>query len=58
MVDLGLGGGGRERSDAQSGARECVQLGVFVFVIHVDPEIVAVLWLYFVSALNVVARKL
>jgi hypothetical protein len=56
-VDSVLVGGGRERPDAHTGARECAQL-VFFFVIFVIPESVAKLWLYFPSGLNVVARKL
>jgi hypothetical protein len=57
FADLGLVGGGRGRPDAQTGARECAQL-VFFLVIYVVPEIAVLLWLYFVSGLNVVARKL
>jgi hypothetical protein len=32
FVDLGLVGGGRERPEAQRGARECAQLNVFCFL--------------------------
>jgi hypothetical protein len=58
FVDVGLVGGGRERPDAQADAQASTACHFLFFVIFDVPENAVLLWLYFVSNLNVAARKL